>query len=861
MKKGAKKLFCLILFVLSTGVSVLAYTPPPHSPDPPDISGITDGEFNTDQTFSVSGSEPVIEYSLNNGSSWNSYSGPVTLSGDGTYRVTARQSDGAGTMSGNAAVITVVINTSSPEIDLAQGNSCPSGSQYNFGSVNEGEAGVSIPFTIRNTGSATLTVSGISLSNNTNFNLSASSSYTIYAGNDAVFYLAFTPSATGSLSASLTINSNDANEGTYILNLVGTGVENDVTPPNAPTVSGIVYDNDARPEWSWNEPADAVQYRYSFTASGNWTVTTATSYRPAEDLENGTYTLYVQAVDASGNWSSSGSKSLTVDVSTTSDFKVASHYYDKGTFDKDYSSYDSAFSDNHTDEDVEIHSYIVINFNKSIRLSSITSDTIVVKRLNMTDNSENNYNEISGTVEVVSNSRIVFKPSVEFYANPNGTFDWDNPNWNGLKPNYEYSVELSSAIKDTDGNSLSEESCSWEFKTIDIDYGLYWFKNGSMAVKYVPGRELPSEYYNPSRPTIIYSHGWGKTSVNYQNGNLRDYRRESFFHSTEMYYSGDEMDLVSIWKNPWENYEGKAWNFGAVYWNQLADDDYANLSKPQKAEAKIWSTNGKGGMEYAVRKWSGSSWTSANTLVTTNSPTRPMSVIFSDIIVSACSGAANSELRLFGHSLGSQMAAGISYCLKEQHRLGNISSALFPKRLVLVDPYFRPGSLQNSWSHNHPAAVNLGANSDSTGAMAVKIIEDILDYSDNQNGISFVVAYYDVSGASDKNVFLGNRLGDTVMDLRDIADILYLKSSWLPGSELDNNYLAHRHVNGRLWYLWQYAFPPPAEGFSASSSDADIQSNMNYYNSSISRYSIYTGIDTPTPEDDNYTLEPGSWQD
>jgi hypothetical protein len=68
-------------------------------------------------------------------------------------------------------------------------------------------------------------------------------------------------------------------------------------------------------------------------------------------------------------------------------------------------------------------------------------------------------------------------------------------------------------------------------------------------------------------------------------------------------------------------------------------------------------------------------------------------------------------------------------------------------------------------------------------------------------------------------------------------------------------------VFGRYWYQWQYAFAPPVSGFSASSSDADIRANMNYYKSTKIRYSINAGGNTPTPVDDNYELKTGSsWQ-
>jgi formylglycine-generating enzyme required for sulfatase activity len=47
---------------------------------------------------------------LDGGSTWLSYNGEVTLSSNGTYEITARQTAGAGNVSPNAATVTVTIN-------------------------------------------------------------------------------------------------------------------------------------------------------------------------------------------------------------------------------------------------------------------------------------------------------------------------------------------------------------------------------------------------------------------------------------------------------------------------------------------------------------------------------------------------------------------------------------------------------------------------------------------------------------------------------------------------------------------------------------------------------------------------------
>ncbi len=88
----------------------------------------------------------------------------------------------------------------------------------------------------------------------------------------------------------------------------------DTEAPVAPTVTGTTPTNDTTPTWSWNTPVGAVNFRYSYTDGSGWTETTGTSYTAAPALTAGTYTLYVQAADATGNWSTSGSFAITIDT-------------------------------------------------------------------------------------------------------------------------------------------------------------------------------------------------------------------------------------------------------------------------------------------------------------------------------------------------------------------------------------------------------------------------------------------------------------------------------------------------------------------------------------------------------------------
>ena len=595
-------------------------------------------------------------------------------------------------------------------------------------------------------------------------------------------------------------------------------------------------------------------YLWNFgDGSGSTSANPTHSYAAA-----GTYTVSLTVTDNQGA-TSSVSTTATI-TSAGSGFSATSHYYDKGVFDYNYTNYDTAFSDNFTDTDVEIHSWIVIDFNQNVSASSLTPEAIRIKRLDMPDTVDNNQNIVSGTVQLVSPRRAVFKPDVTYYVNAGGTFDWNNPNWNGLKPNYRYSVELASSIRSTGNAGLDQnEQSRWEFTTIDNDYGLYWFKTATTAMKYVPGRPVPLEFYNPDKPTHIYGHGWTKTSVHVQQGGLRDYRREPLtVKPGSMYPSQETVDLVQVWKDPTKNYEHKSWNYGIVYWNQFADDDYANLSKPQMAEAKIWSTDGKNDMSYAIRRWTGSGWVQDH--VRTHSPMKPASVILADAFISATANSRNGELRFSGNSLGNQVITGMAYVLKKEYAEGRIGPNQFPKRLALLDPYWRDGALQDRWTTNHPAYVDLGSPTDSAGQMCFKVVTNLIQFADTDPNVSFALEYYDTSRTTDGSTF-GQSYGDRNQPERDVAAIAYQQASWITGTESNTTYMGHRHVYGRYWYPWTYAFPPPATGISASSSDAEIRANMNYYKSTKIRYSISSGGNTPSPVDDNYKLISGSsWQ-
>ncbi len=96
-----------------------------------------------------------------------------------------------------------------------------------FGSIDTASGTVVKTFTIQNTGGTTLTLSGnpsISTNNASDFSVTTNpANLLLTAGSSTTFQVTFDPSADGIRTTTVTISSDDADEGTYTFNISGTG--------------------------------------------------------------------------------------------------------------------------------------------------------------------------------------------------------------------------------------------------------------------------------------------------------------------------------------------------------------------------------------------------------------------------------------------------------------------------------------------------------------------------------------------------------------------------------------------------------------------------------------------------------------
>lgn len=329
------------------------------------------------------------------------------------------------------------------------------------------------------------------------------------------------------------------------------------------------------------------------------------------------------------------------------------------------------------------------------------------------------------------------------------------------------------------------------------DYGIYWFGKGNVSEKFVSGQS--NKYFDASKPTVIYVHGWKKDS---QTNN----KKESFNFQDE---NGQILNASDTWIE-------KGWNIGVFYWDIFSDEGSVT-----DAEAKIWSNNGPKKMRW--RDHNGEYH---------DSNSKNAGELFYDTYVQAMKDYQGNNIRITGHSLGNQMATYLTKRVYDAADAGQVSKNIKPNRLSLLDPY---------WS-------NIGKDYLSgkwTGEVCRSYVKDL-----KARGTAIELyrsTYIDETPAGDNNQ------GEL-----DQTAFIHL-NAWFKSS-FD---IAGKHNAAVSMYFLSYLSPAPPlynrEGFknyskiegngpSASSSDSDIKNFMN----SKYRYDQYTGAYTLSPKDNGY---------
>jgi hypothetical protein len=206
-----------------------------------------------------------------------------------------------------------------PEIAVEQPagtNLVSNSASLTFGTVITGRSGVTNTFTIRNSGSADLTLGTLTVdgTNSGDFTVHTNGmASTLATGSSTTFSVVFNPASAGARSATLRLANNDPNESSFTIGLTGTGVPNAVPVANPDTVSRwnsttrtkvalstlLANDTDADLDpLNITGVGGALPTGASVSLMGNFVIYTA----PAVDSGNGsfTYTLSDGITTATG---------------------------------------------------------------------------------------------------------------------------------------------------------------------------------------------------------------------------------------------------------------------------------------------------------------------------------------------------------------------------------------------------------------------------------------------------------------------------------------------------------------------------------------------------------------------------------
>jgi hypothetical protein len=150
---------------------------------------------------------------------------------------------------------------------------------------------------------------------------------------------------------------------------------------------------------------------------------------------------------------------------------------------------------------------------------------------------------------------------------------------------------------------VGQPAFHWQNFT-ELDYGFYWYKDMHHGLKADPNpyRYQNLDYFDPTKPTVIYIHGWApKSSLAGYRENFH-FRHAGGFRVTNGFAQTDIQNPESCVEHactgPWnllKYWKQAGYNVGIFYWNPFSDEEAEGIwpsEKPYRAEAKLWTTTG-----------------------------------------------------------------------------------------------------------------------------------------------------------------------------------------------------------------------------------------------------------------------------
>ena len=198
----------------------------------------------------------------------------------------------------------------------------------------------------------------------------------------------------------------------------------------------------------------------------------------------------------------------------------------------------------------------------------------------------------------------------------------------------------------------------------DTLYGLYWY--GESADDSMKSQEnMPTEYYDPEKPTLIYSHGWKPA------GETVETMRTLEKTVSKTNGASGKIDYVE---------ELKALGYNVAFWNW---HEYAqNLDNLHN---EIWTVK-------TVAEVSGKDDNYVAAIEALDG--RTFAGEFARSVCAVMKDATDQEVIFVGHSFGGEMVTAAAYTLYKLAESGVIANKnILPDRISLADPYIPSASL------------------------------------------------------------------------------------------------------------------------------------------------------------------------
>jgi hypothetical protein len=235
----------------------------------------------------------------------------------------------------------------------------------------------------------------------------------------------------------------------------------------------------------------------------------------------------------------------------------------------------------------------------------------------------------------------------------------------GLTSNFKFiatRAPASEAATEPEADAASSEKP--EDPPFHLDYGLYFFGPNKTARRYRKGEANP--FFTGTKNIMLYVHGWSGYGI---TGRAARSAEETFKLDGLGCSCHPDADLTEAWAR-------KDWEVAAFFWDNFADE-----ALHINAERKIWTTDSAVGMRY----WNGSA------RVTKDAPKVPAAELLREAVEELMSDCEDGvQMRLVGHSMGSQMALRSSFLLAERVEQGIIPKSYMPTRIAMLDPYWSP---------------------------------------------------------------------------------------------------------------------------------------------------------------------------